>query len=129
MVARPRPRNISELPARDPGAYAQLGVVGLREKILVEASNPFQHRTPVHGGASVRPEDFFDAVVLTRVQFSTSPPAVLAIRINQVADFIDALRTLIYEDLRRSHPHTRTAFKSARQSGQPIRRRLGVIIQ
>src|SRR5260370_17088841 len=119
MVARPRPRNISELPARDPGAYAQLGVVGLREKILVEASNPFQHRTPVHGGASVRPEDFFDAVVLTRVQFSTSPPAVLAIRINQVADFIDALRILIYEDLRRTHPPIPTPFNTSPQTHQP----------
>src|SRR5260370_14835322 len=122
-------RNIDASPAGDASSQSQRGVVGVCKKVLVKSSNLVQHLTPVHGGASVRPEYLFDAVVLTRVNLATSSSAILAIRIDQVAGFIDAFRILIYQDLRSCHSYFLTTFKSASQGSEPVWLRLCVIIQ
>jgi len=95
MVPDHGSRNVDASPAGDSSSQSQLRVIGVRKKVLVKSSNLVQHLTPVHGGASVGPEYLFDAVVLARVNFATSSSAVLAIRIDQVAGFIDAFRILI----------------------------------
>src|SRR5260221_14123916 len=122
-------RNIDASPARDASSQSQFGVIGVCKKVLVKSSNLVQHLTPVHGRASIRPEHLFDAIILTLVQLATSPSTVLAIRINQVAGFIDTLRILIYQDLRSCHSYFLTTFKRASQGSEPVCLRLCVIIQ
>src|SRR5712692_8164218 len=122
-------RNIDASPAGDASSQSQLSVIFVGKKVLVKSSNPVQHLTPVHGGASIRPEYLFNAIILTRVNFATSSSPVLAIRINQVARFIDAFRILINQDLRSCHSNFLTTFKSASQGTEPVWLRLCVIIQ
>src|SRR5437588_8951973 len=129
MMPDHRSGNVDASPAGDSSSQSQLRVIGVRKKVLVKSSNPVQHLTPVHGGASIRPEHLFDAIVLTLVQLATSSSAVLAIRINQVAGFIDTFRILIYQDLRSCHSYFLTTFKSASQGSEPVWLRLCVIIQ
>src|SRR6266446_1581930 len=100
MMPDHRSRNVDASPAGDSSSQSQLRVIGVRKKVLVKSSNLVQHLTPVHGGASIRPEYLFDAVVLTRVNLATSSSAILAVRIDQEAGFIDAFRILINQDLR-----------------------------
>jgi hypothetical protein len=121
--------HVEAFPSGDPGPQSQLCVVGVGKEILIKPSNLVEHRAPVHSRASIRPENFFDSVELTGVQFATAPPAILAIRIDQMADFIDAARILVNEDFRSCHPYLGTAFESPTQRGKPIGFRLGVIIQ
>src|SRR5260370_18697095 len=114
-------RNIDASTARDASSQSQFGVIGVCKKVLVKSSNLVQHLTPVHRGASIRPEHLFDAIVLTLVQLATSSSPVLAIRINQVASFIDTFRILIYQDFRSCHSYFLTPFKSACQRSEPVR--------
>src|ERR1700694_2471909 len=97
--------NIGARPAGDTSSQSQLRVICVRKKVLVKSSDLVQHLAPVHGGASIRPEHLFDAVVLTLVQLATSSAAVLAIRINQVAGFIDAFRIFVNKNFRSGHAH------------------------
>src|SRR5258707_3230747 len=122
-------RNVDASPAGDASSQSKLSVIGVGKKVLVKSSNLVQHLTPVHGGASIRPEYLFDAIILTLVQLATSSSPVLAIRINQVAGFIDTCRILINQDLRSCHSNFLTIFKNACQGSEPVRLRLCVIVQ
>src|SRR5260370_33488625 len=122
-------RNIDASPAGDASSQSQFGVIGVCKKVLVKSSNLVQHLTPVHGGASIRPEHLFDAIVLTLVQLTTSSSPVLAIRINQVAGLIDTFRILINQDLRGCHSYFLTIAKAACQGSEPVRLRLCIIVQ
>ena len=129
MMPHHRARNVQALPSGNLGAQAQLRVVGIREKFLVESADLIQHRAPVHGRASVRPQDLFHAIVLPFVQLTAAAPAILAVGINQVARFIDPARILMHQDFRSGHTDVRPSVERTRQLSQPIRFRFSIIIK
>ena len=110
--------NVEALPSGDPGAQSQLRVIGIRKKILVEPADFIQHRAPVHGRASVGPQDLFHAIVLPFIQLTAAAPAILAIGINQMACFVDPARILVHQNFRSRHPDVRPSVECARQASR-----------
>jgi hypothetical protein len=53
----------------------------------------------------------------------------LAIRIDQVANFVDPPRIFMHQDFRGGHPHVRAALEGACQRLEPARFGLSVVIQ
>ena len=91
MMPYDRARHVEAAPTGDAGAQAQLRVVAEHEQVFVEPADRVEHRFPVHGGGAIRPEALLDLVVLAPVDLARAASAVLAIRIDQVANLVDAV--------------------------------------
>src|SRR5258706_14366467 len=115
MMPHYRIRNVETTPSGNTRAEAQFGVVAIREEIFIEAADLVQHLFPIHGGAAIRPQYFFGAIIAAIVRLASTTPAVLAVRINQVPGFVDAARVVVHHDLGRRHSNLRTGGESSPQ--------------
>ena len=122
-------RDVETTPARNSGTQTELGIIRVCKEVLVEPSDMIQHLATIHCRATIGPQHFLHAVVLAVVDLARSSTSILSIEVNQVADLVDALRILVYENLRRCHSDVRTFVESRCEGIQPARFRLGVVVQ
>src|SRR5258708_20205085 len=122
-------RRIKAQPPRDTRAQTEFGIVAICEKIFVEAADLLQHRFAVHWTAPVGPEASLFGVELSGVQRAAAAPGILPIGEHQVPGFIDARRVFPYQHLGARHPDLGTRGAGALQFRQPVRFRLGVVVE
>ena len=107
MVPHHRLRRVDTAPSCDARAQSQLGVISVGEEIFIEPSDLIEHLLAIQRRAPVRPQDFLLPVELPGVERSTAPPAVLAIRKNEVPGFIDNAWVLPDENFAGRHANVR----------------------
>ncbi len=129
MVPHDGERGVDTLPPGDARTQPQFGIVGIGEKIFVEAADLVEHLAAVHGGAAVRPQRGLHAIELSDVQRTGAAPSVLAIGPDQVPGFVDAPRIGSHQNFGRRHADVRAIFKDGVECRQPVGIRLGVVIQ
>src|SRR5687767_888566 len=121
--------HVQTFPSGYSSAQTKLGVVGVGEEVLVETTDLVKHRSAIHGGATVRPDDFLETIVLSAVDLPRAASTVLSIEVNKVSYFIDACRVFVGKDFRRGHAEAGTAFENGFQRVEPTRMSLGVIVK
>src|ERR1041385_7550878 len=94
MMAHDRAWRVHAAPSRDARAQPQLGIVTVREEILVESADLVQHGLPVHRRASIRPQYLLFAIELPLIQHARPAPPILPIRKDQMPYLIDSARIL-----------------------------------
>ncbi len=128
--AAPPSPGCTAFPSRDLRAQPNSASSAYAKKILVEPARMFiEHRAPVHGRASVRPQDFFHAIILPFIQLAAAPPSILSIRINQVTRFVDPARIFCTRILEAAMPTSGRPSNALAKFRQPIRFRFRVIIE
>src|ERR1022692_2610981 len=116
-------------------AQAEFRVIGEHEEVFVESADRIQHGFAVHGGAAIRPQTLCDAVVLAPIDFAGAAAAVLAVGINQVPNFINAVNAAdaagIFPDQHfgGAHADIRRRVEGAPQVGEKVRRGLRIVVQ
>src|SRR5258708_5054985 len=96
-------RSVDAFPACGARAQPELRVVSVCQEILVESADLVQHALAIECRAAVGPKHLFLTIVLPAVECTAAPPAILAIRIDQMPHLVDALRVLPYEHLAGRH--------------------------
>ena len=129
MVPHHGAGRIEAFPAGDARPQSQFGVVGVCEEILVEAANPVQHGSAVHGGAAVGPQDLFDTIELAAVQCARTPALVLPVGIDQVPHLVDAARILVDQDLGSRHADLGMSLENAAERREPVRIGFRVVVE
>ena len=87
--------HVQTFPSGYSSAQTKLGVVGVGEEVLVETTDLVKHRPAIHGGATVRPDDFLETIVLSAVDLPSAASTVLSIEVDKVSHFIDACRVFV----------------------------------
>ena len=98
-VADLRQRCIRALPSAPPGPQPEVGIVAVSEKLLVEDADVRKHEPPIQRGAAVREKHFLGDVKLPVIEFPRAAPAIQAVRIEQKANLVDYLASIIKHDL------------------------------